>query len=59
MHYKVMEITLLIMRNHGKIEGIVFLNFCGNLVMYKLYQTGNFYAPHSSYIFIKFIRKQI
>ena len=26
MHYIVMEITLLIMENHG----IVFLNFCGN-----------------------------
>ena len=26
MHKKVMEITLLIMENHG----IVFLNFCGN-----------------------------
>ena len=28
MHLGVMEISLLIMENHG----IVFLNFCGNLV---------------------------
>ena len=27
-----MEITLLIMENHGKNHGIVFLNFCGNPV---------------------------
>ena len=26
-----MEITLLIVQNHGKNHGIVFLNFCGNL----------------------------
>ena len=34
MHLIVMEITLLIMENHGKSwknHGIVFLNFCGNL----------------------------
>ena len=39
MHYIVMEIILLIMRNHGKIEGIVFLNICGNPVIYNLYKT--------------------
>ena len=30
MHYIVMEITLLIMENHGKIMELCFLNFCGN-----------------------------
>ena len=28
----VMDITLLIMENHGKNHGIVFMNFCGNPV---------------------------
>ena len=28
----VMEITLLIIANHGKNHGIVFFNFCGNPV---------------------------
>ena len=32
MHKIVVEIALLIMKNHG----IVFLNFCGNLALFNL-----------------------
>ena len=30
MHKIIMEITFLIMENHGKGHGIAFSNFCGN-----------------------------
>ena len=38
---KVMEITFLIMENHGKNDGIVFLNFCENPYLSPLH-TGRF-----------------
>ena len=47
MHKIVMEITLLIMENHGKIMEL-FLNFCGNPDLYILFacSAGHFQVSH-------------
>ena len=39
MHKIVMEITFLIMENHGKIMELCFFNFCGNPEKKIIFQT--------------------